>query len=253
MTGPVIKRLPESAALTQASFGMVWQDRVETLRGGREEIFSHAPPRWAASYSLAPDHAQVPEIRAFVTSLWGAGGVAYIHDASDPKPMGGALTAKARAAAAPAGVTWEEAGPSVVTWEEAGPSVVTWQDLAPVPEVTSLRLAAPAAAGARTVAIEGLWPARANVILAGHYVQVGHWLYLAAEATDSTAAGRATVRLDRGLRVAEPIHRRVRLECAATLMRLDQGRSTWGRGPQARRWPTTLQFVEVMPGEWAGA
>jgi hypothetical protein len=244
-----ILALPAAFQVSQASFGMAYNDRIEQRRSGAEDIFSDGAPRWMASFVVEADVEALAKWRAFLQRMRGAKGLAYVHDATDTAPRGGARTAAALIAAGSAAATWVSAGNTSGAWENASAAAITWRLRPPAPSVTALRLAEPARTGADSVVVEGLWPSRDGVILPGEYIQVGHWLYTATHSSISGPDGRALVQLVPDLRRAAPKHSAVNLEMAATVMRLDQPSVMWSRATRSRRYPFTVTFREVLPSE----
>lgn len=240
--------LPGCFQASQASFGIAYSERIETMRGGAEEIFSDGPGRWKASFVIEASQDAISAWRAFLMRLGGAKGLVYVHDVSDAVPFGGARTATALAAAAQSSVSWVSAG-AAVAWEDDEPDAVSWDLLPSAPAVTILRIAEAAATGADSIEVEGLWPSLPGVIRAGEYIQIGHWLYTATHTAISGPNGRATVAVTPDLRSAAAKHGSVKLEQAATVMRLDQSSINWSRAARAKRWPLTVSFSEVMPAE----
>jgi hypothetical protein len=227
---------------------MVYADRIETRRGGAEDIFSDGPPRWVASFVIEADQPSLARWRAFLQKMQGAQGLAYVHDVSDPAPMGGARTAAALAASTQSAVDWSNGGAAVALVDGSG-DPVTSDLLAPAPSISALRVAAAAASGADRVTVEGLWPSLPGVVRAGEYIQIGHWLYTSTHDAISGPNGRAVVRITPDLRRSAAVHAPVRLSLAATVMRLDQQSLTWSRTARSRRWPFTVTFREVLPAE----
>lgn len=175
-----------------------------------------------------------------------------MHDVTNPRPPGGARTAAAFAAMLAAGgaVTWHDATGAEHEWTDAGGAAVyAWDAWPAVPANQTLELRAAAAAGAAEVTIGGLWPSNLRAIAAGDYVQIEHWLYLASADVASDADGVATVAITPTLWRAAPAGAVVRLDCAATIMRLDTRDVVWSRAARERRSPFSLTLREVLPTE----
>ena len=244
-----ILRLPDAFYASQASFGVDYGGSVSTRRSGIEDVFTTARDRWQASFVIEPALVDMADWRLFLRRMKGPAGLCYVHDATNARPVGGARTAEAYAAKGSTAVAWVAASGQGVVWENDSAQAVTWGDLPAVPADKTIALEAAAPSGASSVRVSGLWPSSASAVAAGDYIQIDHWLYLAAANAHSDANGIASVRITpslwRGARAGAP----VKLECAATIMRLVDGQTSWSRGARDRRSPFRVAFREVLPTE----
>lgn len=246
-----IHTLPPAFAASQASFGIAFATQVERYYRGQEDIFTRDYDRWTSQFVVEPTLVDMPDWRLLLRQLKGASGLIYVHDVTNAIPAGGAKTGAALQASISSGAafTWVNALGNAFAWENAQQQSFVWSDLPTAPSILEPRVAAFAPVGATEVRIEGLWPSNLGVIGAGDYIQIGHWLYLAENDANSDATGTAAVKITPPLWRSENPGATVKLECAATVMRLDQPSVDWSRAARERRTPLRLTFREVLPNE----